>query len=250
MNGTLTMFGGTTHVVLPNAPTLGTHATNKDYVDATINGLNWKDSVLAATTANVTLGTGGLLTIDGVTVTAGSRVLVKAQSTPAQNGVYIAAAGPWTRSPDMDSTTPINEINAAAVFVEQGTTLGDTAWVQVNTVTVLGTDPISFVQFGAPGSYTAGTGLTLTGNQFTLNTPVIVTHGGTGLTDLPSNGQLLIGNGTGYSLNTLSGGTGIIITTGSGSIEIATDTSTIVTTFSAGTTGFSPSSAISGAITL
>ncbi len=220
MTGTLTMSGAGIHVILPNAPTAGTHAANKDYVDATINGLSWKDSVLAATTANVNLATGGLLTVDGVTVTAGDRVLVKAQTLPAANGIYIAAAGAWTRSPDMDSTTPINEINAAAVFVEQGTLFNDTAWVQINTVTVLGTDPIAFVQFSAPGSYTAGNGITLTGNQFSLTTPVTVANGGTGLTTLPTNGQLLIGNGTGYTLGTLTGGTAISIINGVGTITV------------------------------
>jgi len=221
MTGTLTMSGAGVQVVLPNAPTIGTHAANKDYVDATINGLNWKDSVLASTTANVVLATGGLLTVDGVTVLAGSRVLVKAQTLPAENGVYIAAAGPWVRSPDMDSTTPINEINAAAVFVEQGTTLGDTAWVQINTVTTLGTDPIAFVQFGAPGSYTAGNGLDLNGNSFSLEVPVVVANGGTGLTAAPTNGQLLIGNGTNYTLNTLTPSTGISVVNGSGTITIS-----------------------------
>ena len=74
-----------------------------------------------------------------------------------------------------------------------------------------------------------------------------VTSGGTGLTTVPTNGQLLIGNGTGYSLNTLTAGTGITVTNGAGTITLA---SSGVTSFSAGTTGFTPSSPTTGAVVL
>lgn len=191
-----------------------------------------------------------------------------------QNGIYtVQASGAPVRVTDMDGTTPINEINGAAVFVENGSTLADTAWVQTATVTTIGTNPIVWAQFGGPGSYTAGTGLTLTGNQFSLNTPVLTTNGGTGLdSSSASNGQLLIGNGSGLSLSTLTAGTAIGITNGSGSITInntgvtsavagsgisvssATGAVTIgntgVLSFSAGTTGLTPNSATTGAVTL
>jgi len=74
-----------------------------------------------------------------------------------------------------------------------------------------------------------------------------VTSGGTGLTAIPANGQLLIGNGTGYSLNTLGHGAGISVTNGSGTITVA---NTGVLSFSAGTTGLTPSAATTGAVTL
>jgi len=74
-----------------------------------------------------------------------------------------------------------------------------------------------------------------------------VTSGGTGLTTIPTNGQLLIGNGTGYTLNTLGAGTGISVTNGSGTISVA---NTGVLSFSAGTTGLTPISATTGAVTL
>jgi hypothetical protein len=80
-----------------------------------------------------------------------------------------------------------------------------------------------------------------------LGSALGVTSGGTGLTTIPTNGQLLIGNGSGYSLNTLGAGTGISVTNGSGTINIA---NTGVLSFSAGTTGLTPSAATTGAVTL
>lgn len=74
-----------------------------------------------------------------------------------------------------------------------------------------------------------------------------VTSGGTGLTTIPTNGQLLIGNGTGYTLNTLGAGSGISVTNGSGTINVA---NTGVLSFSAGTTGLTPSTATTGAVSL
>jgi len=85
---------------------------------------------------------------------------------------------------------------------------------------------------------------TITGSGLGI-TPVI--NGGTGLGTIPTNGKLLIGNGTGYSLNTLTAGTGITVTNGAGTITVA---SSGLTSFSAGTTGFTPSSPTSGAVVL
>jgi len=76
---------------------------------------------------------------------------------------------------------------------------------------------------------------------------ISVTSGGTGLTTIPANGQLLIGNGVGYTLNTLGAGAGISVTNGSGTISIA---NTGVLSFSTGTTGLTPSAATTGAVTL
>ena len=85
---------------------------------------------------------------------------------------------------------------------------------------------------------------TITGSGLGI-TPVI--NGGTGLGTIPTNGKLLIGNGTGYSLNTLTAGTGITVTNGAGTITVA---SSGLTSFSAGTTGFTPSSPTTGAVVL
>lgn len=219
MTGSLTMNTGT-HITLTDAPVNGTDATNKDYVDALANGLSWKQAVLVGSTTDIDLTTGGLLTIDGVIVIDGARVLVKAQTDNTENGIYIAATGAWVRSQDMDGTTPLNEVNGAAVFIEQGTTQADTAWVQTQDVQIIGTDPIVWSQFSSAGGYSAGNGLVLTGSVFSLSAPVSIANGGTALSTTPGNGQLLIGNGVDYTLAGLTSGTGITITPAAGSITI------------------------------
>ena len=154
-------------------PVNASDAATKGYVDAVVEGLHIHESVVAATTANVDLSTGGLLTIDGVTLTAGDRVLVKSQSAPAENGIYVAASGAWTRATDYDSAA---EVQAGDfVFVSGGTLYNSTGWVQENPVTTLGTDPIVWDQFSGAGEYTAGNGLTLNGTEFAINTTVTAT---------------------------------------------------------------------------
>ena len=222
MTGNLSMGGNS--ITNLATPVNGGDATNKDYVDALANGLSWKQAVVAATTGPGTLATSfeNGDTIDGVTLTTGMRILIKDQTAQDENGIYVVqATGAPVRSTDMDATTPINEINGAAVFVEQGTTNADTAWVQIADVVTLGTDPIVWAQFAGAGAYTAGNGLQLIGNQFSLISPVTVANGGTGLSSTPSNGQVLIGNGSGYTLSTLTDGTGINITEGVGTITIS-----------------------------
>ncbi len=244
MTGNLTFTGGATVTGLPS-PSAGSDAVNKDYADAIANGLSWKTSVIAGTTADITLS--GAQTIDGVAVVAGQRVLVKNQTATEDNGIYVVAASAWTRATDMDSTTPVNEINGAAVFVEQGTLNADTAWVQIDDVVTLGTDPVQFVQFAGAGAYTAGNGLTLTGNQFSLTSPVSAANGGTGLnTSTATNGQILIGNGSGLSLSTITAGTAISVTNGAGTITIANTGVTSV----AGTANEVTVSASTGAVTI
>lgn len=154
-------------------PVNASDAATKGYVDAVVEGLHVHQSVVAATTANVDLATGGLLTVDGVTLVGGDRVLVKAQSAPAENGIYIAASGAWTRAEDYDTAV---EIQAGDfVFVSGGTLYNSTGWVQENPVTTLGTDPIVWDQFSGAGEYTAGNGLSLNGAEFSIDTTVTAT---------------------------------------------------------------------------
>ncbi len=159
-------------------------AANKAYVDSTAQGLNVKDSCVAATTANITLS--GTQTIDGIAVIAGDRILVKNQTTTSANGIYVVAAGAWSRSSDADTYV---ELISAFTFVEKGTVNADTGWVcTVDAGGTLGTTPITWSQFSGAGTYLAGTGLTLTGNTFALTTPVAVANGGTGVTTSTGSG--------------------------------------------------------------
>lgn len=150
-------------------------AATKYYVDSVAQGLDVKASVKAATTANITLS--GAQTIDGVSIVAGDRVLVKNQTASQNNGIYVAASGAWARSSDADTWA---ELVSAYTFVEEGATYADTGWVcTVNAGGTLGTTPITWSQFSGAGTYVAGTGLTLSGNTFSI-TNTAVTAGSYG----------------------------------------------------------------------
>lgn len=144
-------------------------AATKYYVDSVAQGLDVKASVVAATTGDITLS--GLQNIDGITVSAGDRVLVKNQTAQADNGIYIASASAWTRSPDANTWS---ELVSAYTFVETGSTYADTGWVcTVNAGGTLGTTPVTWTQFSGAGTYVAGTGLTLTGNTFSITNTAV-----------------------------------------------------------------------------
>lgn len=162
---------------LPGAPTaatpssgdsstkLATTAFVSTAITNAIEGLDPKESVRVATTANISLSSAPA-SIDGVTLASGNRVLVKNQTTGADNGIYVfnGAASAMTRSSDADGS-PASEVTSGMYcFVEEGT-LAQTGWVlaTANPIT-LGTTSLSFTQFNGAASIIAGTGLTKTGN--------------------------------------------------------------------------------------
>lgn len=136
-------------------------AVTKAYVDLTVQGLEPKQSVRAASVATIaTLS--GPMTLDGVALVAGDRVLVKDQTTVAQNGIYVVAAGAWARSSDADVW---GELVSAYVFVESGTVNADMGYLAtVDPGGTLGTTAVTFVQFTGAGQILAGAGLTKSGN--------------------------------------------------------------------------------------
>ena len=159
------------------APTAGSDAANKSYVDSVAEGLKPKTAARAATTANIVIATalnaGDI--IDGVTLANGDRVLVKDQTSAQFNGIYIVGATP-ARSTDFDSLSPIDEINGALVAVQEGTANAGKVFVQQGTVAVLDTDPINFVFFNSSASLVGGDGITVSGNNISVD------HDGEGLT--------------------------------------------------------------------
>lgn len=137
------------YVTLNNAPTNGSHATTKDYVDNIANGLKWKESVVCATTANIDTSTDleNGDTIDGVTLSTGDRVLVKDQTDAKENGIYVAvASGAASRSSDADSGT---ELVNSTVKVSQGTANADTIWTCNDNSITIGVNDINFVTMGS-----------------------------------------------------------------------------------------------------
>lgn len=147
-------------------PSLGSHGTTKNYVDAAISGLSWKRAVKAGTTADIVLS--GLQTIDGIILVDGDRILVKNQTTPISNGIYICSSSVWERSSDFNDVSPIDEINGAAVFIEEGSSLSDSAWTQFAKVNIIGVDSIQFAQFASTTAFVAGAGLVQIGNGFDI----------------------------------------------------------------------------------
>lgn len=169
LGATSLTLAGLTSVTLTQDPTSALQAATKQYVDNVAEGLDVKASCVAATTANITLS--GPQTIDGVSVIAGDRVLVKNQTAAAENGIYVAAGSTWSRSSDCDTW---DSLRGAFTFVEKGTTYADTGWVcTIDAGGTLGVTDVTWSQFAGVGTYTAGTGLTLTGTQFSITNTAV-----------------------------------------------------------------------------
>jgi hypothetical protein len=164
MSGAIAM--GTSKITGVGEPTAAQDVATKSYVDTLSQGLDAKASCRAATTANITLT--GAQTIDGISIVAGDRVLVKDQSAPAGNGIYLCATGSWTRTTDADAWT---ELPAAFVFIEVGTVNANNGYVcTVAAGGTLGTTAITWTQFSGAGQITAGLGLTKSGNTIDVGT--------------------------------------------------------------------------------
>ena len=160
--GVFTNIAATTGTI-STAPVSNTDIANKQYVDAIAQGLNPKQAVKCATTANITLS--GLQTIDTYTTLAGDRVLVKNQSTSSENGIYIAGSSAWTRATDMDVWS---EVPGAYTVILNGTQ-AQTGWVCTAADTgTIGVTAMPWVQFAGNSTYFAGTGLSLAANTFSI----------------------------------------------------------------------------------
>ena len=298
LGATSTTLAGLTSVTLTQDPTLALQAATKQYVDTQVSaGIHFHAPArveapanLNATYSNGTAGVGATLTnagtqaalvLDGVTVSVADRVLISQQTTQTQNGIYVvtsvgSVSTNWvlTRSSDADTyvnASPAGLSEGSTVFVQQGTVNAGTVNTcnTVGTIT-FGTTNITFVEISSSQIYSAGTGLTLTGTQFSLTNPVATTLGGTGLATfgaanraifssgtttltagtLPhqaggtgftayTDGQLLIGKTSDGSLaqGTLTAGTAISISNGSGSITVTnTSPDQVVSLTGGGTT--------------
>lgn len=157
-------------------PTDSNHIATKGYVDAARQGLDVKQSVRVSTTAPINLATDLEAgdTIDGVTLVAGDRVLVKDQSTATENGIYVAVAaeaGAASRSSDANGTADTGELKPGTfTFVEEGTVNSDKGFVvSTNGTITIGATAITWTQFSGAGSFTAGDGLSQSGNTINVN---------------------------------------------------------------------------------
>lgn len=149
--------------------------------------------------ATLTADANGALSVDGAAVSVNQRVLVKDQAAALQNGIYVVtasggASAPWvlTRAGDDDTLAELQPGVSLAVL--GGSTLSDTFWVQTSSVSVVGTDAVTYAQFAA--YYTAGTGLALTGSQFAVSGNLLyIVDPSTLPTTLPGTANRLWNNG-------------------------------------------------------
>ena len=154
----------TTSGTVTNTAANPTDLTNKAYVDMVVQGYAIKAEAQCATTGNITLS--GLQTIDGYTTLAGDRVLVKNQSNQANNGIYAASSGAWSRTSDANTYA---SLVSAFIFIQNGSTQQNSGWVCTIPATgTLGTTPITWSQLASAASYFAGTGLTLSSYTFSI----------------------------------------------------------------------------------
>ena len=197
-------------------PSADADVATKAYVDAARAGLDVKQSVRTATTANITLS--GAATIDGITMANGDRVLVKDQSTGSQNGIYVVnTSGSWSRATDADSSA---EVTAGMfTFVAEGTVNADSGWVlTTNDVITLGTTALTFAQFSGAGQIVAGGGLTKTGNtldvggtagRITINTDSVdIASNYIGQSSITTVGTITTGTWNATDVAVADGGTG------------------------------------------
>ena len=171
-NGTGVINVSSARITSLGTPTQTTDAATKAYVDSQLQGLDVKNSVRVATTANGTLSTAFAngQTVDGISLATGDRILLKDQSTGSENGIYtVNASGAPTRATDFDENSEVT--GGTFFFVEEGTTNADNGFVMTNDGAVtVGTTALVFTQFSGAGSVIAGSALTKSGN--TLNVGV------------------------------------------------------------------------------
>lgn len=271
LGGTSLTLAGLTSVTVTQDPTADLQLATKQYVDNIAQGLDPKASCVYGTTGIITLS--GLATQAGgdwaSTLTAGDRILVKNQANAAQNGIYAASSGGWTRTTDMDNWS---EVPSAFTFIQEGTTLADTGWVTTaGAGGTIGVTAMPWVQFSGAGTYTAGTGLTLTGTQFSITNvgtagtygsasqvPVFTTNaqgqvssvtntsiaistsqvtsgtlpiarGGTNSTTTPTAGGVAYGDGSSYQFSPAGTAGQVLVSTGTGSPAWSTGSTSVGT---------------------
>ena len=210
-------------------PTDSAHIATKGYVDAARQGLDVKQSVRVATTAAINLSTNLVAgqTIDGVTLVAGDRVLVKNQVTGTENGIYVAvSSGTGVRSSDANGTADTGELKPGTfTFVEEGTVNSDKGFVvSTNGTITIDSTAIAWTQFSGAGSFEAGDGLLQSGNTISVN----VVNNRTAITsdavDISAN---YVGQSSITTLGTITTGTWdattVAVTAGGTGVESFTD---------------------------
>jgi hypothetical protein len=140
-------FGNVSRITNLPDPTAAQHPATKAYVDNIVEGLAWKDNVRAATTGNVNLSNPGTDTFDDIALSNGDRLLVRAQSTVPQNGLYIFNGSGVALTRSADAST-FAELENAIVSVDEGTAYGASTWRQSEINGTIGSDDVVWESFG------------------------------------------------------------------------------------------------------
>jgi len=243
--GAVPLAGGTMtgYLILNANPVNSLGAATKQYVDAISSGISFKSACYAGSTANLnatyangSAGVGATLTnngalaafsTDGTSPSINARILVKNQTSDFQNGIYSlttvgsgAAAWVLTRTTDYDTNSQI--VPGSATFVTNGTLYANTLWVEINTITTVGTDPIDFNQFGA----TNVTSVTGTSNRITstggTNPQIDISASYVGQTSLSTLGTITTGTWQAGIVGLAYGGTNANLTPSNGGIVYST----------------------------
>jgi hypothetical protein len=206
----------TAELTLSGNPVTLLGAAPKQYVDAqalaAVAALDIKPSVVAATTANITLS--APQTIDGVSVVAADRVLVKNQTAPAENGIYIVGAAGWSRATDMAAWT---NVPGAIVAIEGGTQWRDTLWLcTADAGGTLGTTAMTWRRFDTNVTRNAQTGTSYTITTDDHNRHLTMSNASAVAVTLP---QATTNFGFGFNF--------LIENLGAGAVTITPTTSTI-----------------------
>jgi hypothetical protein len=274
LGATASALAGLASVAVTADPTTAFQLTTKQYVDGLVSsGLVYHQPVQAATTASLASTTGGTVTynngasgvgatitlsvaltvLDGYTLLNTNRILVKDEVNQAYNGIYTWATGGTVLTRATDADTYGVDTNQLSLndyfFVQNGTVNKGTSYVVTTTGTItFGTTAITFAEFSSSQVYTGTSPINISGTVISLNT-VPATSGGTG-TATVATGDLLYGSATNTWSKLTATTNGYILTLASGVPTWSSAPATGVTTFSAGTTGLTPNTATSGAVTL
>ena len=162
------LYLGGKRIVSLGAPQNSTDAVTKGYVDLAVQGMSAKGPVVAASVGSNIDISSQVTMLDDVAIPSGSRFLIKDQTNPVENGIYVNGSPP-TRASDMASGS---HSSSSTVFVNQGTINANSGWL-CNTaagVDTVGVNALSFSQFSGAGQLQVGPGLTKNGNEIDLVT--------------------------------------------------------------------------------